>query len=115
MGVMLQHRYNLSVHEGEKGGGEKLVESAGYIPADVQIEQMIMAGQRLGDFRRENYDYDLEEEPIMEDMDPTRSPNFDLADASQIGAALAAKVETDKAAAPENAAPSVEEPSKEDA
>lgn len=57
-------------------------EQAGYIPATKQIENMILAGKRL-DSSRQQFDFASEDE-IDEDLyDPTRSGNFDLADASQ--------------------------------
>lgn len=66
--------------EGERG--EKLVETEGYVSAQVQIENMIYAGQRLESSRR-GYDFDSDE--IDEDYyDPTRAQNFDMADATQL-------------------------------
>lgn len=70
----------------EVGGGESLVEPAGYVPADVQIRGMIEAGMRLGDARREMYDYEGEVSLDLDfndiGYDPTRAPGFDPADAS---------------------------------
>lgn len=73
----------------EKGGGKRMVETAGYIPAEIQIRNMMAAGQRLGEYRAEMYDYgdDVKEEDAI--GDPTRSPNFDLSDAAQLARALA--------------------------
>ena len=52
------------------------------ISPKVQIENMILAGQRL-DKARSQYDFESEED-IDEDLyDPTRSGNYDLADATQ--------------------------------
>lgn len=81
---MLQTKYKLDKHPGEPGGGEKLVESQGYIPAEVQIEQLISAGKRLGEYRDEMYDFGADEEVPDDFSDPTRSSNFDLADASRL-------------------------------
>lgn len=69
----------------ESGGGESLVESAGYIPAQRQIEQFMTAGRRLALARKEMFDFPdgVEREDFT---DPTRSPNFDLADAVELGA-----------------------------
>jgi len=75
----------------EVNSGEVMVEKAGYIPADEQIRNMIEAGMRLGEYRREEYDYAEEEvsadEPLPP-VDPTRSQEFDMADASQISLGL---------------------------
>lgn len=70
----------------EKNSGKSIVESAGYIPAQKRIENMILAGQRLVDSRKEQYDFDGE---VDEDYtDPSRSPNFDMADASMMQNAI---------------------------
>lgn len=67
----------------EENSGKTLVETAGYMSAQKRIENMILAGQRLVDYRKSQFDFP--EGEIDESFeDPTRSPNFDLADASQI-------------------------------
>lgn len=57
-------------------------ETAGYIPADVQILRLIEAGKRLDAYRKEAYDFNPDEEVPDDFIDPTRSGSFDLADAS---------------------------------
>lgn len=59
-------------------------EQAGYIPPQVQIENMMLAGQRLDQSRKAMFDFASEEEIDEDAFDPTRSGNFDLADASQM-------------------------------
>ena len=59
-------------------------EQAGYIPPQVQIENMILAGQRLDQSRRALYDFASPDEIDEDAYDPTRSGNFDLADATQM-------------------------------
>lgn len=81
---MLQTRYALDKHVKEAGGGQSITETAGYIPAKVQIEQLIAAGARLGEYRKENYDFGPGEEVPDDYNDPTREANFDLADASRL-------------------------------
>lgn len=97
--------------------GERLTERAGYIPPKIQIENMIYAGQRLAQARAEAFDYpqqDAPEGPVNDsfDMDPTRMPNFDLADATALSRASgerirasqeAAKAEREKKAAEDKA------------
>lgn len=79
------------VHPGEVNSGELLTEQAGYIPPDVQIENMIFAGQRLAEARGV-YDFDGDQE-IDEDLDvPVRRANYDLADATQDQLALEARL-----------------------
>ena len=59
-------------------------EQAGYIPPQVQIENMMLAGQRLDQSRKAMFDFESEEEIDEDAFDPTRRGNFDLADASQM-------------------------------
>lgn len=69
---------------------ESIVETAGYLPADVQISTMIDAGRRLGEARKEMYDYFDGGEEGFDDVDvpPDRIPGADIADASQLAMAL---------------------------
>lgn len=77
--------YNRPDVKNEPGGGKLLTESAGYIPIRVQVENMILAGERLGEYRREKYDFgEGEEVPDDVEPDPTRSPSFDLADGTRL-------------------------------
>lgn len=66
----------------EEGGGDLMVETAGYIPPKRQIEQFMLAGKRLELSRREMFDFPDGKE--VEFSDPTRSPNFDMADATML-------------------------------
>lgn len=74
--------------KGEKIAGKRITESAGYVPAKTKIEEMIQAGQRLVDYRAENYDFPpdtkVTEEEILEYFDPSRSPGFDVVDAQNM-------------------------------
>lgn len=77
-------KYDRPKSKDEPGGGKSITETAGYIPVKIQVEQMILAGKRLGDWREENYDFGAGVEvPPNVQPDPTRSPSFDLADGSQ--------------------------------
>ena len=69
--------------EGQKDFDPSETEQSGYVSPQKQIENMMLAGQRLDIARREMYDFGDESE-IDEDLyDPTRSNNYDLSDASQ--------------------------------
>lgn len=62
--------------------GKRMVEIAGYIPANKRIENIINAGQRLVLSRSEQYDF-----PDGNDdgsTDPTRKLDFDMAEASTL-------------------------------
>jgi len=66
----------------EKNDGELVVEIGSYIPAKQQIESFIQSGKNLQASRQGRYDFEGE---VDEDFtDPTRSPGFDMADASQL-------------------------------
>lgn len=78
---MFQTKYNrLDVPE-EKNSGELLVEQD-YVSTERQILSMIRAGERLKIYRKETCDLQDGEEDFL--LDPTREPNFDLADGTNI-------------------------------
>jgi len=67
----------------EKNSGEKLVETAGYIPAKKRIENLMLAGLHLKEYRMEQFDF--HENQVDETyFDRTRSKNFDLSDVSSM-------------------------------
>lgn len=76
--------YNRPPKTPEVNSGETLVEIAGYIPAQKRIENMILAGQRLVDYRKSQFDFEGVEKIDYDFNDPSRSLNFDVADATQI-------------------------------
>ena len=85
MQVVSQHDYEPSV--GEYNDGKSLVESAGYIPAKQKIESFMQAGINLQTVRSQ-FDYpDGVPDDVEPMIDPTRSGNFDLADASGLATA----------------------------
>lgn len=67
----------------EKLSHKKIVEVAGYVPAQIRIENLINAGLRLEQSRME--EFDLPDGEMSDDFvpDPTRQRNYDLADASR--------------------------------
>ena len=78
--MIFQTHYNHARSAPEENHGPVLVERAGYIPAQQRIENLIFAGQRLINYRKEQFDFPGNE--IDESAyDPTRSKNFDLSDA----------------------------------
>lgn len=100
----------------EAGGGESLVEPAGYVPADIQIRGMIEAGMRLGEARKEMFDYEGDVDVNLDlgqiGYDPTRSPGLDPADVSIAAQGLERRLKEQKAAAKKAVAesPNVEPP-----
>ena len=83
--------------KGEVLTGDTQTEQSGYVDPKRQIEDMILAGRRLDEARKNQYDFPSEED-IDEDLyDPTRSGNFDLSDASQMQFEAAERIKADKA------------------
>lgn len=83
--------------KGEVLTSDTQTEQAGYIDPKRQIEDMILAGRRLDEARRNQYDFP-DEVSIDEDAyDPTRAGNFDLADASQMEFEAKSRIEAEKA------------------
>ena len=76
----------------EINSGEQITETAGYIPADVQIQDMIAAGMRLGEYRREMYDFDANENIPDDFIDPTRTPGVDVVDVENAGIVVNARI-----------------------
>lgn len=74
--------WNRKKNNPERNEGEYLVEKGSYIPAKQQIENLMLAGSRLEAYRREMYDLGPDDEDDGR-TDPTRRPNYDLADAHQ--------------------------------
>lgn len=88
--MVFQTKLNHKSTPPEKNTGPSFIEKAGYIPAKARIENMILAGQRLVAFRKEQFD--MSHDKIDEDFDdPTRSKNYDLADAFQDSLAVNAR------------------------
>lgn len=92
---MYQTRVNRSRSEPEKNNGISKVEKAGYIPAKKRIENMILAGQRLVQARKDQYDFN-NAEPDENFDDPTRRKNYDPADATQDGFYAQSRIKASK-------------------
>lgn len=75
----------------EINSGEILVERVGYISARDRIENLLLAGHRLENFRKEQYDFESVDKIDETFTDPTRNKNYDMADAFQDTLALNAK------------------------
>ena len=83
--------------KGEVLTSDTQTEQSGYIDPKRQIEDMILAGRRLDEARKSQFDFPSGEE-IDEDLyDPTRSGNFDLSDASQMQFEANERIKADKA------------------
>lgn len=84
-------QYNHQRSAPEKNDGKTDVDRAGYISAQKRIENIMFAGMRLVQSRREMYDF-LGDELDTSFDDPTRSKNWDLADAFQMDLAVKERI-----------------------
>lgn len=84
--MMFNNKYNRTfVETGEVNSGEIITEKYGFINTERQIKNMMLSGERL--YRARAQMFDLQEGDDFDEnypLDPTRSPNFDLADASRL-------------------------------
>lgn len=75
----------------EVNDGKTTVDRAGYISAQKRIENIMYAGQRLVQSRREMFDFEGDKfDPSFND--PTRNPNYDMADAFQHDLEIQARI-----------------------
>lgn len=82
----------------EKDFGPSMTEQSGCIPPKIQIENILMAGERLAEYRRNMYDFGYGETVDESFEDPTRNVGFDMADASEIAAKVASNLRRSKEA-----------------
>lgn len=75
--------FNHQKSQPEVNSGEIRTEKQGYISAQTRIENLILAGQRLTQSRKDQYDFP-DGKIDFEFNDPTRKKDFDLADAFQM-------------------------------
>jgi hypothetical protein len=64
-------------------GSTSNVERSGYLPAKNQIENLILAGRNLKEWRNSQYHYPNGEIDENDVPDPTLSSDYDMADAFQ--------------------------------
>lgn len=91
--MVIQTQYAPGVRNKEKMSDKSEVETSGYRPLKGRIEEMIEFGTRLQAARNEQYDFKHGEKPNVDFYDPTRDPNFDMADASMLLDGLKTKKE----------------------
>lgn len=80
---MFNTHYKRERQAPEKGTGQVLVDRVGYVPAQKRIEDLMYAGQKLRDFRAQQFDYQDVKDDDGFTIDPTRSSSYDIADAFQ--------------------------------
>lgn len=78
------HQWDRPEKYKEPGGGQKKVETAGYISPKQQVQNLLNSGTNLRDYRIQNYQAGHEVKDDEVQIDPTTNPGFDMADASRI-------------------------------
>lgn len=70
-------------HPAEKNNLPSITERGGYMPAKVRIEQFFQAGVNLENYRKQQFDYSVDDNIDIDnvDIDPTRSKSYDFDDA----------------------------------
>lgn len=61
-------------------GGDILVETAGYIPKEVQLQALVQSGEALQAYRKNLYP-EYESDPVDPEFDPTAQKGYDVFDA----------------------------------
>lgn len=84
---------------GEHNSGEILVEIGSYVPLEAQINDMILAGERLAEYRASEFDIPPGEEIPEDYLNPLHKWDFDVIDAAKFGNALQEKMRKEQAAA----------------
>ena len=77
---MFVTKWNFEEGEQSLFDDKEIVETAGYVPRQKTIENLLMCGQRLVESRMDEYDGATVEE-ALEKADITRSSDFDIVDA----------------------------------
>jgi hypothetical protein len=113
--MVFETHFSRSVFDDEVNEGKKIVETAGYVPAKKQIENLLLAGEKLVAYRKGMYDYEPDDDSDDDDFnDPTRVPGFDMADSSQLQSELEGRIKAQEAAAAAAAKEDTKKPEKID-
>lgn len=100
---MLQHakNYDHTLHPGEECNDVDVVETAGYMTTQQIVEAMLLAGQRLEDYRDAMYDPDemADDELLDGDMPLTRQMDVDPVDVMLEAERIGGKYDRARAAA----------------
>ena len=94
--VLLNTPYKRKRSDPEINSGEFLLDIASYVPAKVQLKNLIESGERLKLAREEMYHFPREEDVDEDFEDPTMTPGFDMSDASQMLSDLEEKKKKDE-------------------
>lgn len=70
---------------GEINSGKRMVDTTGFIPTKMLIQQLLEAGDRLVASRAEMYDYNPGQKDDGEFIDPTRDKRNDITDIEEAG------------------------------
>lgn len=93
--IVIHSRINPRHGVPEKNNGPVLVDRAGYVSGEKRINALMVAGLNLVQSRREEFDSWDGSEP---EIDPTRNPGFDMADAHKLAMSTAGRLNSQRAA-----------------
>lgn len=77
------HTYDPTKIKGEENTEPKITDTSGYIPIEDRIDNFLLAGENLENYRKEMYDYDSYDvsDEELEEIIESKSQEYDLADA----------------------------------
>lgn len=80
--IRFQSQYSHKPYDGEVISSKSIVDPSGYVDAQTRIENLMRAGERLDEYRRDMYQYGPDDDYDDDSSDdPTMEPGYDLADA----------------------------------
>ena len=96
----MEHQFNTPYRRTssppEQNSGEVLVDRLGYASAEKRITSMMLAGQRLVESRRAEYDFT--DDKIDFNADPTRRKDIDMVDVDRIARGVSDRLANQKLA-----------------
>lgn len=87
----------------------KTMTEMSYVPADIQIKEMLDAGARLDAYRKARFSSDLTPEGEEEEIDPTTEPGVDLVDIGKTAQAVESRLSEQAQTANKKAAEAAKE------
>lgn len=91
-------QYLLPFQEQSEKPSSKTMTEMSYVPADIQVKEMLDAGARLDAYRKQRFGSELVEEGQDPEVDPTSEPGVDLVDIGKAAEAVNMRLEEQDAA-----------------
>lgn len=111
MDYTFRYSFDGAVFDSEDvGPNELMTDSSGYIDVRQRVEEMVAAGERLSDYRRDMYADHRHDEDWSEPLSPLARKDYDFDDAHEDIVRLTAKAKKSKAAEVTTPPPSASPP-----